>query len=138
MRTSPPHEQWLARLDIGAVISTKSKRMVPSVSRFEQGRGHGGVMGGWYCPTVVVVPCCCRRRCSPFVVVPIRRCHHPHSESSLSLSPSSLVVSTRDPPHEQWLVRLGAGAVSSLFALVRSRWPASMVAPAIHPTSSGS
>ena len=29
MRTSLPHEQWLTRLDISAVISTKSKEWFP-------------------------------------------------------------------------------------------------------------
>ena len=70
---------------------------------------------------VIIIPicCCC---CCPAVVVslllfPIRHCRH-HPRSSLPSSPSSLVVSTHDSPHEQWLVRLGAGAVSSPFVLV--------------------
>ena len=109
MRTSPPCTQWLARLDIGTINSTKSKRKVPSISHltFQAREGAGWCDGGLVkLGIVVVIPHCCHR-CSPFVVVVvlIHWCHCPHS---------LLVVSTHDPPHKQWLMRLEVGAVSVL------------------------
>ena len=74
---------------------------------------------------------------TPHVLVP-HSLLVPSPLTSLFPVPSSSAASTCDPPHEQWLARLGAGA--GLFPIVVSQsWSHPTThCPVIHPMSSSS
>jgi hypothetical protein len=76
----------------------------------------GRVVGRSWAVVVVSLP---RRRPRPFVPPFVRPPPRPFLPRVPAWRPSSSAASTRDPPREQWLAGLGAGAVS---LLVVGRW----------------
>jgi hypothetical protein len=118
----PPHEQLLIGLGAGGVS-------------FVAVRGGGG-----YCPALALFhprstpPAVARRAGGGWCVI--------RALLPLFFLPAIFRPSTRDPPHEQVLVRLGAGAVAFVHCCHCCRCShsllCSVIPPAIHPTSSGS
>jgi hypothetical protein len=101
----PPHEQLLVRLEVGGVLFVGAAVMVVVV----------GVLSSWQL-LIAAAHCPGRRhrRSSPpravspdcHVALALAVCPH------VGVAPHHRHCSTHNPPHEQLLVRLGAGGVS--------------------------
>jgi hypothetical protein len=105
----PPCEQLLAAAERGAGsswhVGAISVSSVPIASSSHSVRAGAHSGSGGCCPVIPVV-----RR-----LVPVCLCSasvSPHSSLSPFHRPSLSAASTRDPPCEQWLAGLGAGAGS--------------------------
>jgi len=124
---NPPHEQWLARLDVGARSWAWCGDGIVVVTCFASGVVSDVVMcsdvAHTWCHSVIInAPCFLSFPCLLWYggSTVIHHLLSPICHVSF-IVPASLAARTCNPPHEQWLMRLdvgtGLGVVSDMATL---------------------
>jgi len=130
---NPPHEQWLARLDVGAGSWAWCGDSIVVVTCFASGVVSDVVVCSdvactWCHSAIINAHCFLSFPCLLWYGGGAVVCHLSSPVCCVSfIVPALLAARTCNPPHKQWLARLEAG--SFVIDLQQS--------PAIHPTSSG-